>query len=108
MDILARCYDRVIVQVGTHGVAEVPLGGGVRDENRVLLGNPTIGEVTQLEEPAGSLAVFRCDRCSNYGPRGTPPGGASAFQQFALLHGAYPWNGNQPGWYCMGCSMPPH
>ncbi len=107
MKILARCYDRVIVVTGTHGVAKVQLGPDVRDEGRVLMGAPELGEVVQLEERADALAIYSCDGCSNYGPRGLPKGGDSAFQQFGLLHGAYPWSGRTPGWYCMGCSMAP-
>lgn len=106
MRTLARCEDRVIALVGPHDVAEVQLGPEVRDEARLLVGVPVLGEVVRLEERADALEVFRCDGCSNYGPRGTPKGGGSAFQQFALGHGSYPW-GKDPGWYCMSCSMPP-
>ena len=104
--ILARCQDRVIVLVGPYSVAEVQLGPEVRDEARLLVGVPQLGEVVRLEERADALKVFTCDGCSNYGPRGIPKGGGVAFQQFGLCHGSYPW-GREPGWYCMSCSMPP-
>ena len=108
MKILARCYDRVIVRVDDTSIAEVTLKGKLEDRQGELHGPPDDLDVVTLKGKLEDLQVFPCDRCrTNYGPRGAPSGAEDTFQQFALLHGAYPWSGNQPGWYCMGCSMPP-
>lgn len=108
MKILARCYDRVIVALDDHAIAEVELRDPLRAEGQRLIGTPTKPKRVRVSFDTGDMKAHACDRCrDNFGPRGYPAEDAHAFQQFALQHGAYPWSGNQPGWYCMGCSMPP-
>ncbi len=108
MKVLARCYDRALVRCGPTSVCEVSLGEGVVIRQGRVEGVPGNDTATTVQLAWDDLEVHKCDGCSqSYGPRGTPSGDQGSFQQYALQRGEYPWSGHRPGWYCMGCSMPP-
>lgn len=107
MRILARCYDRILVEtapgrIAEVNVADVDLRGG--DEVRGGL-SPEDGEPVEADTTA--IHPTGCDHCANYGPRAPVPGAEGVFQQFALQRSSPAWFGWREGWYCLGCSMPP-
>lgn len=77
-----------------------------------LASGAVLGHVVVSEEDAVLEVCEGCGECWGLrGSRGQTPGGRLLRDllgsQRLLLHGAYPWRQNRPGYYCMGCSFPP-